>query len=285
MTYAALDPIREAAQFIGEKLAAAGLESGRLAIVLGSGLGKFADSVEVRMAFPYREIPNFPVSTVAGHSGRLLLAVEPQSGEPFWVMQGRVHYYEGYTPAQVVFPLRVLRLLGVQTMLLTNAAGGIRRDLTAGSFMLLADHINLMGMNPLIGPNLEELGTRFPDMTDAYDLALRRRIHEVAAAQNITLADGVYAGLSGPTFETPAEIRMLERLGADAVGMSTVPETIAAHHAGMTVAAVSFIANKAAGISEGKLSHEEVFENAKAAEGRFTALMLGAVHKLLENDE
>ncbi len=284
MTHAALDPIREAAQFIGEKLAAVGLESGRLAIVLGSGLGKFADSVEVRMAIPYREISNFPVSTVAGHSGRLLLAIEPKSGEPFWVMQGRVHYYESYTPAQVVFPLRVLRLLGVQTMLLTNAAGGIRRDLTAGSFMLLTDHINLMGMNPLIGPNLEELGTRFPDMTDAYDPSLRRRIHDAAAAQDIPLADGIYAGLSGPTFETPAEIRMLERLGADAVGMSTVPETIAARHAGMTVAAVSFIANKAAGISEGKLSHEEVFENALAAEGRFTALMLGAVHTILEGD-
>lgn len=280
----AVEPIREAAQFIGEKLAAAGLESGNLAVVLGSGLGRFADSVEVRMVVPYHDIPHFPVSTVAGHAGKLLLAALPESDKPFWIMQGRVHHYEGYTPQQVVFPLRILRLLGVETLVLTNAAGGIRDDLLPGSFMLVADHLNLTGINPLNGPNFDELGTRFPDMSEPYSAELRRRIRTAAAEQGIAVIEGVYAGLAGPSFETPAEIRMLERLGADAVGMSTVPETIAARHAGMQVAAVSFIANKAAGKSEGKLSHEEVFENAKAAEGRFTALMLGAVRKILEDD-
>ncbi|HNT28672.1 MAG TPA: purine-nucleoside phosphorylase [bacterium] len=276
--------IREAAQFIGEKLADAGLESGRLAMVLGSGLGNFADSIEVRAAIPYRDIPNFPVSTVTGHAGKLLLAAEPQSGRPFWVMQGRVHCYEGYTPQQAVFPIRVLRLLGVETVFLTNAAGGIRDDLLPGSFMLVADHLNLTGMNPLTGPNLDGMGTRFPDMTEAYDPSLRRMMRTVAAEQGVVMAEGVYAGLAGPCFETPAEIRMLEKLGADAVGMSTVPETIAAHHAGMRVAAVSFIANRAAGKSEGRLSHEEVFGNAKAAEGRFGALMLAAVGRTLGDD-
>lgn len=284
MIHPAMETIREAAQFIGERLAAAGLESGRLAIVLGSGLGRFADSVEVRDIVPYDRIPNFPVSTVAGHAGRLLLATLPESGRPFWVMQGRVHCYEGYTPQQAVFPLRVLRLLGVETVLLTNAAGGIRDDLAPGSFLLVADHLNLTGMNPLTGPNLDELGTRFPDMTEPYDPALRRLIRTVAAEQGIVMTEGVYAGLAGPSFETPAEIRMLEKLGADAVGMSTVPETIAARHAGMRVAAVSFIANRAAGKSEGRLSHEEVFENAKAAEGRFGALMLAAVNRALGDD-
>lgn len=284
MTRPAMEPIREAAQFIGERLAAAGLESGRLAIVLGSGLGRFADSVEVRDAVPYDRIPNFPVSTVVGHVGKLLLATLPESGRPFWVMQGRVHCYEGYTPQQAVFPLRVLRLLGVETVLLTNAAGGIRDDLAPGSFLLVADHLNLTGMNPLTGANLDELGTRFPDMTEPYDPALRRLIRTVAAEQGIAMTEGVYAGLAGPSFETPAEIRMLEKLGADAVGMSTVPETIAARHAGMRVAAVSFIANRAAGKNEGKLSHEEVFENAKAAEGRFGALMLAAVNRALGDD-
>ncbi len=280
----AMEPIREAAQFLGERLAAAGLESGNLAVVLGSGLGKFAGSVEAPVLFPYRTIPNFPVSTVVGHSGKLLLAVEPKSNKPFWIMQGRVHCYEGYTPQQAVFPLRVLRLLGVETVLLTNAAGGIRDDLAPGSFMLVADHLNLTGMNPLTGPNLDEMGTRFPDMTDAYDPALRRLIRTVAAEQGIAMTEGVYAGLAGPSFETPAEIRMLEKLGADAVGMSTVPETIAARHAGMRVAAVSFIANRAAGKSAGKLSHEEVFDTAKAAEGRFGALMLAVVNRALEED-
>jgi purine-nucleoside phosphorylase len=284
MTHAALDPIREAARFISERLAGTALESGRLAIVLGSGLGKFADAAEVRAAIPYREIPNFPVSTVAGHTGRLVLATERTTGRPFWIMQGRVHFYEGYTPAQVVFPIRVLKLLGVDTVLLTNAAGGIRRDLIPGEFMMLTDHLNLMGMNPLTGPNLDELGTRFPDMSAVYSKDLRRHIAVAAAEHGITLSEGVYGALAGPSFETPAEIRMLERMGADAVGMSTVPEAIAARHAGMAVAAISFIANKAAGLSAEQLSHEEVFENALAAEARFTALMMGTIRSLLENN-
>mgnify|MGYP000131031523 CR=1 FL=1 len=279
------EALRTAAEFIGNRLADAGLESGDLAIVLGSGLGKFAEALDVRLTIPYGEIPSFPVSTVAGHSGRLLLATDMATGKPFWVMQGRVHYYEGYTPEQVVFPVRVLRLLGVEILLLTNAAGGIRDDLTTGSFMLLCDHINLTGMNPLRGPNLDELGPRFPDMTLVYDAALRQILAAAAAEHNIVLREGVYAGLAGPSFETPAEIRMLERLGADAVGMSTVPEAIAARHAGMRVAAVSFIANKAAGKSTGVLSHEEVFAAAKAAEEQFSALMRTAVRRVLEQED
>lgn len=279
-----IDNIRTAAEFITDRLAAEGLESGSLAIVLGSGLGKFAETLEIRLTIPYHEIPQFPVSTVAGHAGRLLLAVEPATQKPFWAMQGRVHYYEGYTPDQVVFPVRVLRLLGVETLLLTNAAGGIRSDLGPGSFMLIRDHLNLTGMNPLRGPNLDELGPRFPDMTEPYDPTLRQILRGAAEEHGIVLTEGVYAGLAGPSFETPAEIRMLEILGADAVGMSTVPETIAARHAGMRVAAVSFIANKAAGKSERPLSHEEVFAAAQAAEEKFSAFMRTAVRRILEQD-
>jgi len=285
MTPSSLDPIREAAQFIGDRLAADGLSSGRLTVVLGSGLGRFAETLEPLAAFPYGTVPHFPVSTVAGHAGRLVLGAEPRSGRPFWVMQGRLHYYEGYAPAQVVFPLRVLRLLGVETLLLTNAAGGIRDDLVPGSFMIIADHLNLTGTNPLIGANPDEMGPRFPDMTEAYDDALRRLIRAVADRQGIPVTEGVYAGLAGPSFETPAEIRMLERLGADAVSMSTVPETIAARHAGMRVAALSFISNRAAGKEAGRrLSHQEVFDAATASEGRFGALMLGIVQRILEED-
>ncbi len=276
--------LQEAAEFITDRLAAEGLESGNLAIVLGSGLGKFAENLEIRLTVPYREIPRFPVSTVAGHAGRLLLAVEPATGKPFWAMQGRVHYYEGYTPEEVVFPIRVLRLLGVETLILTNAAGGIRRDLGPGSFLIIRDHLNLTGMNPLRGPNLDELGPRFPDMTEPYDSALRKILHGAAEEHGIPVTEGVYAGLAGPSFETPAEIRMLEILGADAVGMSTVPEAIAARHAGMRVAAISFIANKAAGRSEQPLSHEEVFAAAQAAEEKFSALMRTAVRRILEHN-
>lgn len=278
------DDIRTAAEFITDRLAEEGLESGDLAIILGSGLGKFAETLDRRLTIPYHEIPHFPVSTVAGHHGRLILAVEPVVRKPFWALQGRVHYYEGYTPAQVVFPVRVLRLLGVETVILTNAAGAIRADLEPGAFMLLRDHLNLTGMNPLRGPNYDELGPRFPDMTDPYDPQLRHLLHAAAGELGIPLTEGIYAALSGPSFETPAEIRMLESLGADAVGMSTVPETIAARHAGMRVAAVSFIANKAAGKSGTPLSHEEVFAAAQAAEEHFSAFMHTTIRRILEQD-
>ncbi|HEY3991061.1 MAG TPA: purine-nucleoside phosphorylase [Acidobacteriaceae bacterium] len=218
----------------------------KIAIVLGTGLGGFSDRLTETVTIPYSEIPHFPRPTVEGHAGRLVLG--SFAGTPLAVMQGRVHAYEGYTPGQVIFPIRVLGRLGIRTLIVTNAAGGIRADLASGQLVLISDHINFTGNHPLAGPNDARLGQRFFDMSDAYSRRLRRLAHRAAAAQGIPLAEGVYLGLSGPSFETPAEIRAFRTLGADLVGMSTVHEVIAATHLGMEVLGFSSVTNMAAGV-------------------------------------
>lgn len=240
----------------------------RVALILGSGLGGFGDTLRTEAAIPYGDIAGFPAATVQGHAGRLLIGRTrggEADGAPVVCMQGRMHLYEGHAPSSLSVSIRALRRLGVETLVLTNAAGGLRPDLTPGSLMAIEDHINLSGFNPLIGPNDETVGPRFVDMTDAYDLGLRRLLHQAAAAQGVTLKTGVYLQVAGPNFETPAEIRAFRTLGADAVGMSTVPETLVARHCGMKVAAVSLITNLAAGIADHPLSHAETLaESAKA---------------------
>ncbi len=240
-------------------------------IILGSGLGTFADSLADAIVIPYGEIPGFPVSSVPGHAGRLVIG---RLGDSVVVaMQGRVHFYEGYAPWQVAFPARVLCRLGIRALVVTNAAGGIRRDLAPGDLMRITDQLNLSGMNPLVGPNDARLGPRFPDMSTAYDPALGALLDDVATRLGTELKAGVYCCLSGPTYETPAEIRMLRVLGADAVGMSTVPEVIAAAHMGVPVVGVSCITNFAAGIGDKPLSHEEVAEVAAQVTDKFVGLL------------
>lgn len=226
------------------------------AVILGSGLGKLADAMEDAEVIPYADIPFWPHSTAPGHAGMLLLG--RCGGHSVAMMQGRVHYYEGYSMEEVTFPVRVLGTLGVKTLVATNASGGINRDMPAGSIMAITDHINYMGMNPLIGANNDEWGPRFPDMTHAYDPGLLSLLERAAAEENIKLCHGVYIAFSGPSYETPAEIRMARAMGADAVGMSTVPEVTVANHMGMKVCGVSGISNYAAGITGEKLTGEEV---------------------------
>ena len=279
------EKIKTTAEFIKEKVKTGGFEHPNLLITLGSGLGSFAENAEKLMVLPYSDIPDFPSSTVQGHAGRLILARDQKTGKPFWIMQGRVHYYEGYSMNDVVFPLRVLIVLGIKKFIVTNAAGGVNRNFEPGDLMIIRDHINGMGNNPLIGRNIEEFGTRFPDMTFAYSRKLGILMHKSAIENGITMKEGVYMALSGPTFETPAEVRMVSALGADAVGMSTVPEVIAAKHAGLEVAGVSFISNKAAGLSNGPLTHEEVSENAALVEKKFGALMERFISLVLEEKD
>lgn len=243
----------------------------RVGVILGSGLGAFADRFEGKIAIPYEDLPHFPRSSVPGHAGRLVLGTV--GGEPAVAMQGRVHYYEGYLPWQVAFPARVLCLLGIKTLVVTNAAGGIHPDLRPGDLMAISDHLNLSGWNALTGENDDRLGPRFPDMSTAYQPELLQELLAVARRSNVTLKQGVYAILSGPSYETPAEIRMLRTLGADAVGMSTVPEVVAAAHMGVRVAGVSCITNLAAGIGHKPLSHEEVAETANRVKDVFTRLL------------
>ena len=245
----------------------------KVGVVLGSGLGNFADAIPNTQSIPYQDIPGFPVSTVFGHKSRFVFG--KVYGIPAVFMQGRFHCYEGYTPEEVAIPIRVMRLLGVETLLITNAAGGIHDDWEPGVLMNITDHINFAGYNPLRGPNLEEFGTRFPDMSQAYDLELQKVMDKSAEKHGIPMKKGVYLMSAGPNFETPAEIRMFRTLGADAVGMSTVPEVIAARHCGIRVAGVSCITNYAAGISKTPLSHEEVFETANRVEKQFTQLVDG----------
>jgi len=230
----------------------------RVAVVLGSGLGGLADELAPRVEIPYADIPGWPGATAVGHAGKLALG--KLGGLDVAVLAGRAHLYEGYTPAQVTFGVRVMGALGVRSLVLTNAAGGIKPSLEPGGLMLIADHINLQGVNPLVGPNDDALGPRFPDMSDAYSRAYRETARRVAAELSIPLAEGVYAALLGPSYETPAEIRYVRAIGADLVGMSTVPETIVANHMGMKVLGISCVTNMAAGILPGKISHEEVLE-------------------------
>jgi purine-nucleoside phosphorylase len=249
-------------------------------VILGSGLGAVADRVfeDSGHVVDYAAIPHFPVSSVEGHKGRLVAGTV--AGVPVLLMQGRVHRYEGYPASSVVFPVRVLHALGVRRLVVTNAAGGLGEGFAAGDLMLIEDHLNLTGDNPLAGKNDARFGPRFPDMSDAYTARLRPLAFDVAAAQGLRLQRGVYAGLLGPSYETPAEIRMLRTLGAHAVGMSTVHEVIAASHLGIEVLGLSCITNLAAGISPVKLSHDEVKETATRVEQAFSQLVLGLLPRL-----
>jgi len=242
----------------------------KTALVLGSGLGRFGEEMVLDAEIPYGDIAGFPVSTVAGHSGRLLIGrVE---GTAIVCMQGRMHLYEGYAPQDLALPIRALHRLGAERLILTNAAGSTRRDLPAGSLMLIEDHINFTGRNPLVGPNDERLGPRFVDMSEPYDPELRAGLQAAAEAEGIEMQSGVYAQVLGPNFETPAEVRMVARLGVDAIGMSTVPECLVARHAGMRVAAVSLITNLGSGLAAEPLSHEETMREADKAYERMARL-------------
>lgn len=244
-------------------------------LILGSGLGDFCDLLENVTEVPFSDIPDFPVATVAGHTGAFLFGT--YQGTPVAVLRGRIHCYEGYTPQEVVMPVRLMAMLGVKAVILTNAAGGVNKAYKPGALMLLEDHINFCGANPLTGPNLDQLGPRFPDMSDVYCRQLRERVQELALAEQIPLEQGIYLMYGGPSYETPAEIRAFRTLGADAVGMSTVPEAIAANHCGMHVLGISCITNMAAGILPQKLSHAEVVEAAALAKPRFIRLLTLAI--------
>jgi len=260
----------EAAAWIAERI---GRRPPRIGVVLGSAFGAVAQLPKEATRIDYAAIPHFRRPTVDGHSGTLV--VGDVAGLDVAMLGGRSHYYEGFAARDVAFPIRVLARLGVPIVVLTNAAGGVNQSFAVGDLMALDDHLNLLGDNPLRGPNDDRFGTRFPDMTETYDRELRSILDRVAEARGIPLRHGVYASVPGPSFETPAEVRMLGRLGADAVGMSTVPEAIAARHCGMRVAAVSCITNAAAGLSGAPLAHEDVMEQAVRAAGRFASLLEG----------
>ena len=266
---------REAADYIKEKL---GGRTPEIAITLGSGLGDLADQLVDAINIPYGEIPHFPVSTVAGHKGQFV--VGKLGGREVLCMQGRFHYYEGYDLKQVTLPVRVMKLLGIGTLIVTNAAGGINTGFRPGNLMLIEDHLNLTGENPLIGENPSEFGERFFDMTVAYDREYRTLAEQLAAEMNIPLQKGVYAWLTGPNYETPAEIRYLRTIGADAVGMSTVPEVLVARHSGLRVCGISCITNLAAGMGEGLLSHEGVKETADRVKVDFMRLVTALVTRM-----
>ncbi len=250
----------------------------RVAVVLGSGLGAFADRVEEPIVIPYSEIPDWPQSTAVGHAGKLVFGT--LAGTPVAVMSGRAHLYEGHPMHKVVFGVRTLGQLGVRSVVFTNAAGGINLAYGQGALVLISDHINLQGANPLTGPNDDSLGPRFPDMSDAYDAEFRAKAKQVGAALGIDLAEGVYAGLAGPSYETPAEIRYLRAIGADLVGMSTVPEVIAARHMGIRCLAISCVTNMAAGILPQKINHEEVLETGARVRDKLVALLAALVPQL-----
>ncbi len=253
----------------------------RIGLILGTGLGDLAEAVQNRVIIPYSEIPDWPLSTVVGHAGRLVIG--ELDGQHLLVMQGRVHYYEGYTMAQVTLPVRVMQRLGIKTLIVTNAAGGINPAFTPGDVMLITDHLNLVGMaglNPLIGPNLDELGPRFPDMSQAYDRELCNLTRRVASENHIPLREGVYVCLSGPSFETPADLRFLRVAGVDSVGMSTVPEVIVARHGGMRVLGFSGISNKASLDGNTITSNEEVLEAGRVLVPKLEKLIHGILQAL-----
>src|ERR1043166_1032430 len=250
----------------------------RIAVVLGSGLGGFADDFQEAVAIPYEDIPGFVRSTAQGHAGRLVIG--KVDSVPVLAMQGRVHYYEGYSLEEVTFPIRTFSLLGVKTLILTNASGGINVQLNQGTLMVISDHLNLMGDNPLRGPNEERFGPRFPDMTSVYAHDLQALLVEEAKEIGADVRRGVYGALSGPSYETPAEIHMLRSLGADAVGMSTVPEAIVARHMGMEVLGISCITNLAAGISDEPINHEEVMATGDRVRETFAQLLRRVVDRI-----
>ncbi|MBQ7925712.1 MAG: purine-nucleoside phosphorylase [Lachnospiraceae bacterium] len=249
----------------------------KVGIILGSGLGNYAKQIEIKAELPYEEIDGFPVSTVPGHAGKFIFGYIGQV--PVVCMKGRVHYYEGYDISDVVLPIRLMGLLGIEILFLTNAAGGVNSGFQAGNLMLIRDHISFFAPNPLIGPNMDALGTRFPDMSEVYRKDLQKIIKETASEHGIKLQEGVYAQLTGPSFESPAEIKALSLLGVDAVGMSTVVEAIVANHMGIKVCGISCISNLAAGISTNPLSHEEVQEAANVAAPAFEKLVTEVVKR------
>ncbi len=249
----------------------------RIALVLGSGLGGFAEELESAVRIPYSEIPSFPRSTAVGHAGTLVVGTV--SGVAVAAMQGRVHLYEGYSPQQVAFPIRVFGQMGVRAVVLTNAAGGINPSYGRGALVVIRDHINLQGQNPLVGANDDRFGPRFPDMTDAYNAEFRKFVLDEATHMG-GIYEGVYAAMLGPSYETPAEIRFLKNIGADLVGMSTVPEVIAARHMGLEVLAISCVTNMAAGMSGEKISHDEVLETGERVRGKFLTLLRAVLPRI-----
>ncbi len=249
-----------------------------IGVVLGSGLGGFADELTNSIEIPYAEIPGWPRSTAIGHAGKLVFGT--LAGVNLAVLSGRAHLYEGYAPSRVTYGMRMLHLLGVKSVVLTNAAGGINLDLQRGGLVAISDHINLQGVNPLAGANEDDFGPRFPDMTEAYDLRFREIAKQTAAELGIGLSEGVYAALLGPSYETPAEIRFLRIIGADLVGMSTVPEAIVANHMGMRVLAISCVTNMAAGILKQKINHDEVLETGRQVRETFVRLLKAVIPKL-----
>ena len=265
--------VKRAADYLRSRLPQADM-----AVVLGSGLAELGNMLQDRTVVDYQDIPDFPKPTVMGHGGQLLCG--KVGGKTIYAFSGRFHFYEGHEPWTVVRYVRVLGELGVPTLILTNASGGVNTEYIAGDLMLITDHINLMGFNPLRGANYDPWGPRFPDMSEAYDKEYRELALKVAADQGITLRQGIYCGLAGPNYETPAEIRMLRSLGADAVGMSTVPEALAARHMGIRVLGISCVTNMAAGVLDQKLTHEEVFATGKLAEKKFSALLAEIIERM-----
>jgi purine-nucleoside phosphorylase len=266
-----------AARTIRARVGGSGDEA-RVGLVLGSGLGAFADDLEEQVAIPYEEIPGFARSTVEGHAGRLVAG--RIDGVGVVVQQGRFHFYEGYALEEVTFPVRVFGLLGIKSLVLTNAAGGLNNSFKQGALMLISDHLNLMGTNPLLGANDPRFGVRFPDMSEVYDREFQEATIGEAQAMRIELKRGIYAALTGPSYETPAEIRMLRALGADAVGMSTVPEAIVARHMGVRVLGISCITNMAAGVLDRPIDHAEVMETGEQVRAVFTELLRRTIPKL-----
>jgi purine-nucleoside phosphorylase len=269
-----MQKIIEASQFIQSKIK----NKPKIGIVLGSGLGIYVDQIQNKTIIPYEEIPHFKRTSVEGHSGALIYG--DVHGVPVVALQGRFHPYEGYAMEEIVLPVRTIAALGIEFLFLTNASGGINADFHPGDLVTISDHINLSGRNPLVGPNIAELGPRFPDMGNAYDKELRELLHKVAKNHHVDLKSGVYCSVLGPTYETPAEIRMLRILGADLVGMSTVPEVIAANHLGLKVAGVACVTNYAAGIKEEKLSHADVKKVAEKAMVGFATVLTETISEL-----
>ena len=262
-----MEKIIEAADYLKSKLKIFEPEVG---VILGSGLGSLPDEYEC-VKIPYAQIPHFQKPSIEGHKGQLCFC--EVEGKKVVMMQGRYHYYEGYSMGQITFPVKVMKFLGVKTIIITNAAGSVKKGLNVGDLMLITDHINMMGANPLIGKNYEDLGVRFPDMSDVYKSFLREKVLEIAKKVDIELKQGVYLAMTGPSYETPAEVRMANLIGADAIGMSTAPEAIMANYLGINVIGLSCITNYAAGVSDKKLSHQEVIETADRINTRFKTLI------------
>jgi purine-nucleoside phosphorylase len=269
-----IDQVKEAADAIRGKIAA----EPDIGLILGSGLGELAEKIEDAAYVDYKDVPHFPVSTVVGHAGRFVIGL--LEGKRVIAMQGRFHFYEGYPQRQVVLPVYVMKQLGVRSLIVTNAAGGMKRGFQAGDLMIITDHLNMTGDNPLIGPNDEELGVRFPDMSRAYDPEYVALAEKVAASQNLRIQKGVYSAISGPTYMTPSELTMLARLGGDAVGMSTAPEVIAANHAGLRVLGISCITDMAIGDELEPLTHEQVVKVANATRPKFIELVRGFLREV-----